>query len=70
MACFAAVTNNYLVAAAGGFALMGVCAEIADKKTQGQGPSTFQTALFDQFAMLTAADFEQHMKISVTAVAE
>jgi hydroxyethylthiazole kinase len=67
MGCFAAVTKDYLVAAIGGFAVMGVCAELADKQTRDKGPASFQVALFDQFAMLTSDELEQHMNINIIA---
>ncbi|CAF3963943.1 unnamed protein product [Rotaria sp. Silwood1] len=42
MGCFVAVTKDYFVAVIDVFAVMGVCAEPADKKTRGQGPANFQ----------------------------
>ena len=68
MACFAGVTDNYLVAAVGGFAVMGVCAELADQNISGA--ASFQVALFDHFSKLTGSVLEQRMNIDIVDCCE
>ncbi|CAF1511314.1 unnamed protein product [Rotaria sp. Silwood1] len=63
MACFAGVTNNYLVAAVGGFAVMGVCAEQATFDASVHGTASFQVALFDRLSTLTGSELESLMRI-------
>lgn len=63
--CFAGVTEDYLIAAVGGLATMGVCAELAQQVDTVRGPSSFKTALFDQFANLTPEQLEKYAKISI-----
>jgi hydroxyethylthiazole kinase len=53
IAAFAAVERDYLVAAAGGLACLGLAAELAARKAQG--PASFKVALFDQLYHLTPA---------------
>lgn len=65
MACFAGVTNNYLIAAVGGFAVMSVCAELAATDENVRGAASFQVALFDRFSTLTGSDLEQLMNIDI-----
>lgn len=63
MACFAGITDNYLVAVVGGFAVMGVCAELADQNVSGA--ASFQIALFDRLRRLTGSELDQRMDISI-----
>ena len=65
MACFAGVTNNYLVAAVGGFGVMSVCAELAAMDPSVKGAASFQVALFDRFSNLTGADLAERMHIEI-----
>ncbi|CAF1459677.1 unnamed protein product [Rotaria sordida] len=65
MACFAGVTNDYLVAAVGGFAVMGVCAEQATFNASVHGTASFQVALFDQLSTLTGSELESLMHIDL-----
>jgi hydroxyethylthiazole kinase len=51
IAAFAAVERDYLVAAAGGLACLGLAAERAAEKAHG--PASFRVALFDQLYNLT-----------------
>ncbi|CAF3518704.1 unnamed protein product [Rotaria sp. Silwood1] len=63
MACFAGVTKDYLVAAVGGFAVMGVCAEQATFHASVHGTASFQVALFDRLSTLTGSELESLMHI-------
>ncbi|CAF3286917.1 unnamed protein product [Rotaria sp. Silwood2] len=63
MACFAGVNNDYFVAAVGGFAVMGVCAEQATLSASVHGAASFQVALFDQLSTLTGSELESLMHI-------
>jgi hydroxyethylthiazole kinase len=65
MACFAGVTKNYLVAAVGGFAVMGVCAQLAATDENVRGAASFQVALFDRFSTLTGSELEKLMDIEI-----
>jgi hydroxyethylthiazole kinase len=65
MACFAGVTTNYLVAAVGGFAVMGVCAQLAATDENVRGAASFQVALFDRFSTLTGSELEKLMDIEI-----
>jgi len=60
---FAAVSDDYLLAAAAGLAAFGVAAEKAGQESRG--PGSFQAALFDALYRLTPADLEAGAKIKV-----
>lgn len=63
IAAFAAVTDDYLLAAAAGLAAFGLAAEKAGEISRG--PGSFQVALFDFLYHLTGADLEAGAKINV-----
>lgn len=65
IACFAGVTDNYLVATVGGFALMSVCAELAANDSNIHGAASFQVALFDRLSTITGAEIESLMDIEI-----
>lgn len=65
MACFTAVTDDYFVAAVGGFTLMSVCAELASKDETVHGAASFQVALFDRLSNITGNELEQLMNIEI-----
>ncbi len=60
---FAAVADDYLLAAAAGLAAFGLAAEKAGEVSKG--PGSFQVALFDALYRLTGADLEAGAKIRV-----
>jgi len=51
IAAFAAVERDYLLAALGGMACLGVAAELAAGRAEG--PASFKVALFDQLYHLS-----------------
>jgi hydroxyethylthiazole kinase len=61
--CFAAVEEDYLVAAAGALACYGLAAERAAE--EAKGPGTFKAALFDALYHLTPEDLESGAGIEV-----
>jgi hydroxyethylthiazole kinase len=65
MACFASVTNDYLVAAVGGLSVMDVCAEQASISTSVHGTASFQMVLFDRLSTLTSIELESFMHIDI-----
>nr|AEN94429.1 hydroxyethylthiazole kinase [Philodina roseola] len=65
MGCFAGITDNYLLAAVGGFAVMGVCAELAAKDSRVRGAASFQVALFDRLSTLTGTELANLLDIEI-----
>jgi hydroxyethylthiazole kinase len=61
IAAFAAVEDDYLVAAAGGLACFGLAAELAAEKANG--PASFKVALFDQLYSLTPQQVAEGARI-------
>ena len=55
--------NDPVVAALGGYALLGVASEIAAKSSRVEGPASFTVALLDELKNLTEGEFAREMKI-------
>jgi hydroxyethylthiazole kinase len=71
IACFAGVTKeDYLAATVGGLAVMGVCAELAEKDISVKGPASFNVALYDRIATLTPEQLRANMKLKNIQVAK
>lgn len=62
IAAFAAVEDDYVVAAAGGLACLGVAAELAAR--EARGPASFKVALFDRIHSLTSEQLAEQARIS------
>ncbi len=60
---YCVVEKDSLVAALGGYALLGVASEIAAKKVSVEGPASFSVALLDELKNLTEGEFAREMKI-------
>ncbi|KAL0476297.1 thiamine-phosphate diphosphorylase, partial [Acrasis kona] len=66
IACFSGVTReDHFAASVGGLAVMGLCAELAEKNPNVAGPASFQVALMDQIANLTSEQLYEGIKIDV-----
>ncbi|MEJ6952524.1 hydroxyethylthiazole kinase [Natronospora cellulosivora (SeqCode)] len=63
IACCLAVEENHFLAAISGVAVMGVCGELADKKSAG--PGSFRYKLFDELYGLKREDILRMVKLEV-----
>jgi thiamine-phosphate diphosphorylase / hydroxyethylthiazole kinase len=61
VSCFSSVTDDHLVAACGGIALMNIAAE----QSKFSGSYSFKAALMDQLSILTPDDLLQNIKIKI-----
>jgi hydroxyethylthiazole kinase-like sugar kinase family protein len=66
--CFGRIDNilvekDAMVAAVGGYALVGVASELAAKKPIVEGPGSFLVAFLDTLKKLTFKEFNENMKI-------
>ncbi|OPY86464.1 MAG: Hydroxyethylthiazole kinase [Syntrophaceae bacterium PtaU1.Bin231] len=63
IAAFCAVESDFLAAAAAGLAYYGLAAQIAGRKAKG--PGSFRTALLDALYLMTPAQIEAGVRITV-----
>lgn len=60
-AAFAAINSDYLSAAAGAMAVMGICGELAAEKAQG--PASFQVSFLDWLSRLDNQQIKEKLRI-------
>ncbi|KHD86050.1 hydroxyethylthiazole kinase [Heyndrickxia ginsengihumi] len=65
VAAFNAVEHQALLAATSAISFYGVAAEIAAKKTAGQGPGSFQIEFLNQLSLVSEEDIQRYSIITV-----
>ncbi len=70
MASFAAVENNYFIAATAALATLGLSAELAAERLQGKiyGPALFKIYLLDALYLLTPAELASRARVEITTL--